>query len=76
MKTPEAMRKDPDFPIFQAGVEEGRQQMQVKALSFLEKEYLDDAIERKSVKGEYILQLAKELSEHLKAASNGQNNPT
>ena len=58
--------EDPDYPIFEAGIKEGKRLMQSAALGFLEKEYLDDAIERGSAKGEAILGLTRALSAFLK----------
>lgn len=52
---------DPDFALFQAGVEEGKRLTRMEVLGFLEKEYIDDTIERGSAKGEAILGLVKEL---------------
>lgn len=63
---PASMKNDPEYPIFEAGLEEGRREYRVKALTFLQDKYLGpDAPERGSPEGNAILQLAKELSEHL-----------
>lgn len=61
-----SMLNDPDYPIFQAGVEEGQRAMRSKALTFLEQKYIGpNAPERGSVEGDAILTLARELSEEL-----------
>lgn len=65
-----SMQDDPDFPIFKAGVDEGRRAMRNKALSFLEQKYIGpNAPERGSIEGDAILTLARELSEELSLES-------
>lgn len=67
----ESMKNDPDYPIFEAGhqqgVEEGRLEMQNEALSWLQEQYMAKEVERGSVKGDAILELLSGLSAHLKA---------
>lgn len=64
------MKDDPDYPLFAAGIREGRLQMQNVALSFLQDKYLsDDAPARGSVEAEAILTLARELNNHLKGTT-------
>lgn len=64
---PNAMKNDPDYAIFEAGINEGRRQMRNQALTFLEKKYLGaDAPDRDTPEAKAILSLAHELSEELK----------
>lgn len=67
IKTPTAMKKDPDYPIFQAGLEEGRRQANNDLLTFLEKKYINGDFERGSVEAEAILKVAGELGEHIRS---------
>lgn len=63
-----SMKNDPDYPIFAAGLREGSLKMQNRALSFLQEKYMGtDAPTRGSVEAKAILELAKELSAHLKS---------
>lgn len=63
-----SMRDDPDFPLFQAGIDEGKLQMKRLALSFLEDKYLGpDAPARGTPEATAILTLANELSKYLHA---------
>jgi hypothetical protein len=63
----QSMRNDPDYPIFEAGLQEGRRQMQVKALTYLEDKYLSapDRPDRNSPEAKWLLSMAKELKGHL-----------
>lgn len=62
------MKNDPEYPIFEAGVGEGRQVERKKALTFLQDKYIGPgAPERGSVEGDAILKLAHELAEYLNA---------
>jgi 8-oxo-dGTP pyrophosphatase MutT (NUDIX family) len=57
---------DPDYAIFQAGVEYGEDQLKKKALGFLQAKYMaDDAPDRGTPEATAILALARELSEEL-----------
>lgn len=61
------MKSDPDYPIFEVGRKQGREEMRVKALSFLQDKYLKDANrpDRGTPEANAILKLARELSIHL-----------
>lgn len=62
-----AMKDDPDYPIFEAGLREGEIRGKNRALTFLELKYTGpDAPVRGSYEGQAILTLAKELSEYMK----------
>jgi len=60
--------RDPDRLIFDAGRKEGRQQMRVEVLTYLQEKYLDapDRPDRNTPKAEAILELAAELAEKFK----------
>lgn len=64
-KAPAGMKKDPTYPIFEAGLVRGKLAMQQMVLTHLEKKYIedDDRPERGSPEGIALLKLAKELSE-------------
>lgn len=61
------MKQDPDYPIFEVGRKQGREEMRIKALTFLQDKYLsdDNRPDRGTPEAKAILQLAKELSELL-----------
>jgi hypothetical protein len=66
MENAQSMKTDPDYPIFEIGLKEGRAQMKKEALTFLQNKYLgENAPERGSIEAKAILQLARELSEEL-----------
>lgn len=67
MTNPSAMKKDPDYPIYQTGLEQGRADMRREILTFLEKEYMgEDAPERGTPKAAAILELAHKASQHMR----------
>lgn len=51
--------------LFKNGVKQGRTEMKKEALSFLQKQYMSDDIERGSTEGEAILKVVHDLSQHL-----------
>lgn len=53
-------------PIFEAGIKEGKLQMKMAVLGYLETEYMNDTIERDAPQGGYLLAMAKSLSEFMK----------
>lgn len=55
-----------DDPIFNAGVEEGRQQVRKEVLSHLEEQYMSNDIARSSPEAVAILDVAKSISTLLK----------
>lgn len=59
------VKGDPDFAIFQAGVQHGTLQMKSKVLGFLQDQYLSKEVERGSVRGNMLLKIARELSEYI-----------
>lgn len=52
---------DDDFPIFQAGVEEGKRITRQDVLTQLQTQYMKEDIQRHSVEGQLILKIASEL---------------
>lgn len=52
-------------PLFKNGVQQGRTQMKVEALTFLQEKYMSKEVERGSAEGEAILKVVRELSTHL-----------
>jgi hypothetical protein len=66
IEAPKSMKSDPDYPIFEAGVEEGKRLAKKQALDFLQEKYMDEDVMRGSVEGRAILQVTRELSEALK----------
>ena len=67
LKHPETAKNDPDYPIFQAGVEEGIRRGKSLALGFLEPEYMSPEVTRDSPKGQAILEVVAKLAAFLKA---------
>lgn len=67
-KNPDGMKKDPTYPIFEAGVEHGKQQTRYAVLTFLEKKYMDPNTRppRGSDEAKQLLDLAKEVSEFIR----------
>lgn len=57
---------DRDRPLFDAGIKEGREQMQKLALSFLQAQYMDPEVARNSPEGQAIIKVATDLSAYLK----------
>lgn len=55
-----------DAIIYAAGVKEGKRQMRIDMLSWLEEEYLKPDVAIGDTKGEAILALARQLSEAFK----------
>lgn len=66
IERPDAMKKDPDYPIFQVGVEQGQGDERNRILTFLEKEYINGDFERGSVEAEAILTLAGRLGRFIR----------
>lgn len=56
--------------VYQAGVNEGRNEMRKVALDFLQAKYLDPATrpDRNSEEAQYLLGMASDLAEHLRNA--------
>lgn len=51
--------------LYEAGVEEGRQQMKKRALDFLQDQYMKPSVTRNSPEGLAILGVAQDLSKFL-----------
>lgn len=55
-----------DDPVFTAGLKEGRRQAVAEVLTYLQNRYMDRAVVRGSSLGIAILQVAADLSKHIK----------
>lgn len=66
----DSMRKDPTFPIYKLGYDEGLKNTRMLVLTHLENKYVsaEDRPERNTPEAKYLLGLASELSELLRSA--------
>ena len=65
--TPSKLDRDKDMPVFKSGIKEGRLQMRIEVLGFLEKKYMDPELTLETPESEAILALTKELAAFIRA---------
>lgn len=62
---------DPEYDIYihgmKDGIDQGKTEAQVEILNFLQNEYMQGEVERGSIQGNLILDMARKVSEHMKA---------
>ena len=66
-RSPSSRQYKSDFlKAYNEGIKEGHEQLRVQVLSWLEAEFMKREVTRGSERGEAILELARELSNHTK----------
>lgn len=67
-KAPGNMKKDPTYPIFELGLDQGSRGMQAAVLTWLENKYIGDSErpDRGSPKAQAILELTRELAQFMR----------
>lgn len=71
-----SIKRDKDYPIYQAGLREGRREMQALILTYLENRYMDRSVVRGSTLGKAILEVAADLGKYLRSINPATNKPT
>ena len=62
---------DPDYPIYELGIKEGKSQQKMVVLTYLQERYMNQDIERGSAEAKAILAVAQDVSAYLNHPTNG-----